>query len=67
MLTLKQLQLFKEYLASGDFIQDFENRPPDGQEEMLEMIDLLFQICDLADEVMSKHFYRKWGNFVLEK
>lgn len=61
MLTLKKLQQFKEYLRSGDFIQDFENRPPDGQAEMLDMIDLLFEICEIADEVISKHFYRKWG------
>lgn len=66
MLTLKKLQLFKEYLQSGEFIEDFENRPPDGQAEMLDMIDLLFEICEIADEVISKHFYRKWGEEVLK-
>ena len=67
MLTLKKLQEFKEYLESGAFIEDLEIRPPDGQAEMLDMIDVLFQICEIADEVLSKHFYRKWGEEVLKK
>lgn len=67
MLTLKKLREFKEYLQSGAFIEDFEMRPPDGQAEMLEMIDLLFEICEIADEVMTKHFYRRWGEEVIKK
>ncbi|WP_038055245.1 hypothetical protein [Thermodesulfobacterium hydrogeniphilum] len=67
MLTLKKLQEFKEYLESGAFIEDFEMRPPDGQAEMLDMIELLFEICELVDEVISKHFYKKWGEEVLKK
>jgi hypothetical protein len=59
MLTLKKLQEFKEYLESGAFIEDFEMRTPDGQAEMLDMIDLLFEICEKANEVISQHFYRK--------
>ncbi|WP_022855644.1 hypothetical protein [Thermodesulfobacterium thermophilum] len=66
MLTLKKLQEFKEYLESGAFIEDFEMRPKDGQEEMLDMIETLFQICEIADEVISKHFYRKWGEELLK-
>ena len=34
-------------------------RPPDGQAEMLEMIDLIWEICEKADEVMTEHFYRR--------
>ncbi len=67
MLTLKKLQEFKEYLENGSFIKDFEMRPPDGQGEMLDLIELLFEICEKADEVLSKHFYRKWGGAVLTK
>lgn len=67
MLTLKKLQEFKEYLESGAFIEDFEMRPPDGQAEMLDMLDLLFEICEKADEVISKHFYRKWEEVILKK
>jgi len=61
MLTLKKLLEFKEYLESGAFIEDFEMRPPDGQAEMLDMIEVIFEICEIADEVLSKHFYKKWG------
>lgn len=67
MLTLKKLQEFKEYLESGAFIEDLEMRPPDGRAEMLDMIDLLFEICELANELLSKHFYRQWGEEVLKK
>jgi len=59
MLTLKRLREFKEYLESGAFLEDFEMRPPDGQAEMLEMIDLLWEICEKADEIMTEHFYRR--------
>lgn len=67
MLTLKKLQEFKDYLESGAFIEDFEMRTPDGQAEMLDMIELLFELCDKADEILSKHFYRQWGERVLKK
>ncbi|BAU23517.1 hypothetical protein THC_1144 [Caldimicrobium thiodismutans] len=67
MLTLKKLQEFKEYLESGAFIEDMEMRPPDGQAEMLDMIDLLFEICEKADEILSRHFYKKWGEGVFKK
>ena len=67
MLTLKNLQEFKKYLESGAFIEDFEMRPPDGQAEMLDMIDTLFQICEIADKVISKHFYKRLGIEISEK
>ncbi len=67
MLTIKKLKEFKEYLESGAFIEDLEMRPPDGQAEMLDLIDLLFETCEVADEVLSKHFYKKWGEEVLKK
>ncbi|WP_022854308.1 hypothetical protein [Thermodesulfatator atlanticus] len=59
MLTIKKLKEFKEYLESGAFIEDLEARPPDGQAEMLDMIELLFEICELADEKLTEHFYRR--------
>ncbi|NPA39701.1 MAG: hypothetical protein GXO57_04580 [Thermodesulfobacteria bacterium] len=67
MLTLKKLQEFKEYLKSGAFIEDLEMRPPDGQAEMLDMIETIFEICEIADEVLSRHFYKKWGESVFKK
>lgn len=61
MLTLKKLQEFKDYLESGDFLEDFEMRPPDGQAEMLDMIELIFDLCEVADKILTQHFYRKWS------
>ncbi len=58
MLTIKKLEEFRDYLKSGDFIKDFSMRTSDGQAEMLDMIELLFEVCELADEVLTKHFYR---------
>lgn len=66
MLTIKKLREFKEYLESGAFIEDFEMRPPDGQAEMLDLIDLLFETCQKADEILSNHFYKRWGDKVLK-
>ncbi|MCS7200187.1 MAG: hypothetical protein N2327_03300 [Caldimicrobium sp.] len=66
MLTIKRLREFKEYLESGAFIEDFEMRPPDGQAEMLDLIDLLFETCQKADEILSSHFYRRWGDKVFK-
>ncbi len=61
------MQIFKEYLKKGDFLQDFENRPPDGQAEMLDIIDEIFEICEIADEIISQHFYKKWGTEIFKK
>jgi hypothetical protein len=34
-------------------------RTPNGQAKMLDMIDLLLEICEKANEVISQHFYRR--------
>ncbi len=59
MLTLKKLQQFKEYLESGAFFEDFDQRPQDGQAEMLDMLEILFEICEIADQKLTEHFYRR--------
>ncbi len=59
MLTLKKLQQFKEYLESGAFFEDFDERPEDGQAEMLDMLEVLFEICEIADQKLTEHFYRR--------
>ncbi len=60
MLTLKKLQQFKEYIESGAFFEDFDQRPVDGQAEMLDMLEVLFETCEIADQKLSEHFYRRW-------
>lgn len=59
MLTLKKLTQFKEYLESGAFFEDFDQRPQDGQAEMLDMLEVLFEICEIADQKLTEHFYRR--------
>ncbi len=58
MITARQVKEFKEYLSSGRWDEDFGYRTPDGQEEMLDFMESLFELCDLADEVLSKRLYR---------
>ncbi len=60
MLTLKKLQQFKEYIESGAFFEDFDQRPADGQAEMLDMLEVLFETCEIADQKLTEHFYRRW-------
>ncbi len=59
MLTLKKLQQFKEYLESGAFFEDFDQRPQDGQGEMLDMLEVLFETCEIADQKLTEHFYKR--------
>ncbi len=58
MLSQKQLDEFKEYLKSGRWEEDYGYRTKDGQEEMLDMLDSLFELCDIADEILTKKFYK---------
>ena len=59
MLTLKKLKQFKEYIESGAFFEDFDQRPQDGQAEMLDMLEVLFETCEIADQKLTEHFYRR--------
>ena len=58
MITSRQVEEFKEYLSSGRWDEDFGYRTPDGQAEMLDFMESLFELCELADEVLSKRLYR---------
>ncbi len=58
MLSQKQLEEFKEYLKSGQWEEDYGYRTKDGQEEMLDMLESLFELCDIADEILTKKFYK---------
>jgi len=59
VLTSKALAEFREYLASGKWDEDFGYRTPDGQEEMLDLLQDLFDLCDLADEMLTRRLYRQ--------
>ena len=61
MLNDKTIAEFKEYLTSGKWEEDFCYRTPDGQAEMLDFIEAIFDLCETADKVISKRLYRQMG------
>ncbi len=61
MLTARSVAEFKEYLKSGRWDEDFDYRTPDGQGEMLDLIESLFELCELADDVLTRRLYRQMG------
>ncbi len=63
MLSQKDLDQFKEYLSSGRWEEDFGYRTPDGQAEMLDLLESIFEICELADEILTKKFYKNMNIF----
>lgn len=59
MLTQKTVTEFMEYLSSGRWEEDFGYRTPDGQAEMLDLLDGLFALCEKADEVLTRILYAR--------
>ena len=66
MITARQVAEFKEYLSSGRWDEDFGYRTPDGQDEMLDLIESLFELCELADEVLSRRLYQNMSGEAVE-
>lgn len=62
MITLKSVLEFKEYLESGRWEEDFEYRTPDGQAEMLDLLEHIFDICEKADEILTQKLYKQMGD-----
>lgn len=62
MLTEKAIKEFKEYLESGRWDEDYGYRTPDGQAEMLDMIESIFELCELADKILSEKLYKQMGS-----
>ncbi len=58
MITARQIEEFKEYISSGRWDEDFGYRTPDGQAEMLDFMESLFELCELADEALTKRLYQ---------
>ncbi len=58
LITSDSIEDFRKYLASGRWEEDFEYRTPDGQAEMLDMLDALFNLCELADDILTKKLYK---------
>ncbi len=58
MLRQKDVTAFKEYLKSGLWEEDFDYRTPEGQAEMLDLIEEIFELCEIADEILTKKLYK---------
>ncbi|UZP67806.1 hypothetical protein N1030_02200 [Desulfovibrio mangrovi] len=57
-LNLKYLQELGEYMSSGNMIEDFEYSPEERRYEMLEFLETLMDIAELADETATKMIFK---------
>ncbi len=69
MISQKKIDEFKEYLSSGRWEEDFGYMSKDGQDEMLDLLESLFDLCELADKILTKKLYKNMmgGNPLTEK
>ncbi len=58
MITPETIEELRTYLESGRWEEDFDCRTPDGQGEMLDMLEALFGLCETADEILTRKLYR---------
>lgn len=58
MFDMKYLQKVEEYMRSGDLAQDFEYSPEERRHEMLDFLELLMDLGELADEIASKIIFK---------
>ncbi len=61
MLKLKDLQEFKEFLASGAWADAFANAEEELRLEMLEKVQELLDAADEADRVVGEVLFSKDG------
>ncbi len=67
MLTARVVAEFKDYLKSGRWEEDFSYRTPDGQAEMLDLVESLFELCEIADEVLTRRLYKQMSGAMEEE
>ena len=58
MLRLNAIREFKNYLKSGQWEEHFDYRTSDGQAEMLDLLEELFELCDIADQILTRKLYK---------
>ena len=58
MISQKKIEEFKKYLISGGWEEDFGYMSKDGQDEMLDLLDSIFELCELADKILTKKLYK---------
>lgn len=58
-LNLPYLLEWEEYLASGRMAEDFMYSPEERRLEILEFLEKLMDVAELADEVVTGIIFRK--------
>jgi len=61
-LNYTYLLELEEYLRSGYFPEDFLHSPEERRLEMLEFLEKLMDLGELADETATKIIFRKRGD-----
>lgn len=57
-LHYSYLEEVETYLSSGAFTEDFHNSPEERRHEMLEFVEKLMDLADLADTTVTKIIFR---------
>lgn len=57
-LNLKYLQELEEYMKSGTMLEDFEYSPEERRYEMLEFLEALMDLAEVADETATKMIFK---------
>ncbi|MEW5774685.1 MAG: hypothetical protein AB1916_14305 [Thermodesulfobacteriota bacterium] len=58
MLDFAYLEKISGYLKSGDFAFDFEHSPQERKLEMLDFLEQLMDLAELADETATKAIFK---------
>lgn len=58
MLSLADIQQFEEYIKSGELEREFRNGPEEKRLELLELLEGVMNVADMADEVATRLIFR---------
>lgn len=58
MLTVNDLESFEEYITSGQLEQDFKDGCENDRFYLLELLEKLMDLSDLADETATQLIFR---------
>ncbi len=59
VLNMPYLLEWEEYLASGRLAEDFMYSPEERRHEILEFLEKMMDVAELADEVVTGIIFRK--------
>lgn len=58
MITIEELNSFEEYIRSGRLEKDFQNSGEYGRGEILELLEKIMDLADLANEAATRIIFR---------